>query len=97
MRSGLPEGLLVATVTWGWFHPTVSYYFHGREVRFTRQFMIIIIIINTTKAPIDVEGREVGYPTVYDGYMVWYIVGFYVRYNHFNIYDYCIFMIIFTT
>ena len=34
----------------------------------------IIIIITTT--PIDVEGREVGYPTVYDGYMVQYIVGF---------------------
>ena len=36
-------------------------------------------------------------PTVYEGYMVWYIVGFSVSYNHFNIYGYCIFMIIFTT
>ena len=35
----------------------------------------IIIIITTT--PFDVEGREVGYSTVYDGYMVWYIVGLY--------------------
>ena len=52
----------------------VIYYFHGREVRFTRRFIIIIIII--TMAPFDVEGREVGYPTVYDGYMVWYIVDF---------------------
>ena len=43
-----------------------------REVRFTRQFIIIII----TTAPIDVEGCEVGHPTVYDGYMVRYIVGF---------------------
>ena len=32
-----------------------------------------------------------------DGYMVRYIVGFSVSYNHFYIYGYCIFMIIFTT
>ena len=51
----------------------VIYYFHGHEVGFTRRFIIIIIIITT--APFEVEGREVGYPTVYDGYMVWYIVG----------------------
>ena len=43
-----------------------------REVGFTRRFIIIII----TMAPIDVEGREVGHPTVYDGYMVRYMVGF---------------------
>ena len=35
--------------------------------------------------PFKVESCEVGYSTVYDGYMVWYIVGFGVRYNHFNI------------
>ena len=50
----------------------VIYYFHGCEVRFSWRFIIIII----TTTPFDVEGREVGYPTVYDGYMVWYIVGF---------------------
>ena len=54
----------------------VIYYFHGREVVFTLRFKIIIIIIITTTTPIDVEGRKVGYPTVYDGYMVRYIVGF---------------------
>ena len=47
----------------------VIYYFHGREVEFTRRFITSVI----TTAPIDVEGREVGYPTVYDGYMVRYI------------------------
>ena len=56
--------------------------FHGREVGFTRRFIIIII----TTAPFEVEGREVGYPTVYEGYMVWYIVSVCVNYNHFNIY-----------
>ena len=50
----------------------VIYYFHGREVGFTRRFIINII----TTTPFEVECREVGYPTVYDGYMVWYIVGF---------------------
>ena len=50
----------------------VMYYFYGREVGFTQWFIIIII----TTEPFNVEGREVGYPTVYDGYMVWYIVGF---------------------
>ena len=50
----------------------VIYYFHSREVGFTRRFIIIII----TTTPFEVEGREVGYPMVYDGYMVWYIVGF---------------------
>ena len=50
----------------------VIYYFHGREVGITRRFIIIII----TTTPFDVEGREVGYPTVYDGYMVRYIVEF---------------------
>ena len=45
----------------GWFHPTVTYYFHGHEVGFIRRFIIIIIITTT---PFDVEGREVGYPTV---------------------------------
>ena len=50
----------------------VIYYFHGREVGFTRRFIIII----TTTAPFNVEGREVGYPTVYDGYMVRDTVGF---------------------
>ena len=56
--------------------------FHGREVGFTRRFIVIII----TMAHFEVEGREVGYPTVYEGYMVWYIVGVYVNYNHFIIY-----------
>ena len=56
--------------------------FHGREVGFTRRFIIIII----TTTPFEVEGLEVGYPTVYEGYMVWYIVGVCVSYNHFNIY-----------
>ena len=50
----------------------VIYYFHGREVGFTRRFIIIII----TTTPFKVESREVGYPTVYEGYMVWYIIGF---------------------
>ena len=86
VRSILPDGLLVVTVSCGWFHPTVIYYFHGREVGITRRFIIIII----TTAPFDVEGREVGYPTIYDGYMVRYIVEFLVSYNHFNIYGYCI-------
>ena len=58
--------------------------FHGHEVGFTRQFIIVIIIITTTT--FEVEGREVGYPTVYEGYMVWYIVGVCVSYNHFNTY-----------
>ena len=44
----------------------VTYYFYGREVGFTRRFIIIII----TTAPFDVEGREVGYPTVMMG--IWY-------------------------
>ena len=48
----------------------VIYYFHSREVGITQRFIIIII----TTAPFDVESREVGYPTVYDGYMVRYIV-----------------------
>ena len=51
----------------------VIYYFHGREVGFTRRFIVIIII---TTVPFDGEGREVGYPTVYNRYMVWYIIGF---------------------
>ena len=55
--------------------------FRGREVGFTQRFIIII-----TTAPFEVEGREVGYPTVYEGYIVWYIVGVCVNYNHFNIY-----------
>ena len=46
--------------------------FHGREVGFTRRFIIIIII---TTAPFEVGGHEVGYLTIYEGYMVWYIVG----------------------
>ena len=50
-----------------------------------------------TATPFEVKGHEVGYSTVYDGYMVWYIVGFGVSYNHFNIYGYCIYVIIFTT
>ena len=50
----------------------VIYYFHGRGIGFTRRVIIIII----TTIPLEVEGREVGYSTVYDGYMVWYIVGF---------------------
>ena len=57
--------------------------FHSREVGFTRRFIIIIIITTT---PFEVEGREVGYPTVYEGYIVWYIVGVCVSYNYFNIY-----------
>ena len=40
----------------------------------------IIIIITTT--PFEVEGREVGCPTVYEVYMVRYIVGFCVNNNH---------------
>ena len=40
--------------------------------RVYRRFIIIII----TTTPFEVEGHEVGYPTVYDGYMVRYIVGF---------------------
>ena len=50
----------------------VIYYFHDREVGFTRRFIVIIIITTT---PFDVEGHEVGYSTIYDGYMVWYIIG----------------------
>ena len=75
VRSGLSNGLL------HWFcHGVVRlvssndyiYYFHGREGGFTRQFIIIII----TTTLFNVESREVGYPTVYDGYMIRYIVGF---------------------
>ena len=40
--------------------------------RIYRRFIIIII----TMTPFDVGGREVGRPTIYEGYMVWYIVGF---------------------
>ena len=40
--------------------------FHSREVGFTRRFIIIII----TTTPFDVEGREVGYPTIMMG--IWY-------------------------
>ena len=66
--------------------------FHGREVGFTRRFIIIIIIIVIiiiiiiTTTPFEVEGCKVRYPTVYEGYMVWYIVGVCVSDNHFNIY-----------
>ena len=42
-------------------------------------------------------GTSLVYGMVHHLYMVWYIVGFRVSYNHFNIYGYCIFMIIFTT
>ena len=45
----------------------VIYYFHGREVGFTRRFIIIVII---TTAPFDIEGREVGYLTVMMS--IWY-------------------------
>ena len=44
----------------------VTYYFHGREVGFTRRFIIIII----TTAPFDVKSRGVGYPTVMMS--IWY-------------------------
>ena len=44
-------------------------------MRSGHRLFIIIIIITT---PFEVEGREVGSPTVYEGYMVRYIVGFYV-------------------
>ena len=40
--------------------------------------------------PVDVGGRDVGCPTVYKGYMVRYIVGLLVSYNHFNFYGYCV-------
>ena len=40
--------------------------FHGRKVGFTRRFIIIIIIIIITTTPFEVEGREVGYSTVYE-------------------------------
>ena len=43
-----------------------------------RRFIIIII----TTTPFEVEGREVGCPTVYEVYMVRYIVGFCVSNNH---------------
>ena len=62
------------------------YCLHSHDVGITRRFIschgvvksglldrFIIIIITT--ASIDVEGREVRYPMVYDGYMVRYIVG----------------------
>ena len=61
------------------------YCFHSHDVEITQRFIsfhgvvrsslldrFIIIIITTM--PIDVEGREVGYPTVYDGYMVRYML-----------------------
>ena len=71
-------------------------YFHGREVGFIQRLYIIsttvrsgyrrFIIIIITTTPFDVEGREVGCPTVYEGflwydtslvYMVWYIIDLY--------------------
>ena len=36
-----------------------------------RRFIVIII----TTTPFEVEGREVGYPTIYDEYMVRYMMG----------------------
>ena len=39
VMSGLPKGLLVATVSSGWFHPTVIYCLHDRDVGFTRRFI----------------------------------------------------------
>ena len=38
-----------------------------------------------------------GSPTVYDGYMVWYIVDFGVRCNYFDTYGFGTFMVFFTT
>ena len=63
------------------------YYFHSREVGFTRRFIVIIyyfhgrevgftrrcIITIITTTPFDVEGREVGIPRFMMG--IWYIVG----------------------
>ena len=38
-----------------------------------------------------------GCPTVYEVYMVRYIVGLRLKYKHLNIFGYGIFMVIFTT
>ena len=45
-----------------------------------RRFIIIII----TTTPFEVEGREVGSPTVYEVYMVRYIVSLCVSNNPFS-------------
>ena len=85
--SGLPEGLLVCHGVVRLDPSNKSYIiFHSRDVGFTRRLLSchgavklglpdMFIIITITTTPIDVEGREVGCPTVYDGYMVRYIAG----------------------
>ena len=75
VRSGLPDRFI--TLVLPRFVRLVSsngyiYYFHDREVGFTRRFIIIIIITS----PFEVEGREVGVSHGLCGYMVRYIVGF---------------------
>ena len=56
-------------VSWGWLHPTVIYYFHGREVGFTRRFGILGFATVTRgwfhpTVICYLHGREVGLPTV---------------------------------
>ena len=72
--------------------------------RFTQRFISCHVMAGSTwrfischVITIYVGGREVKCPTVYEGYMVRYIVGFRVSYNHFNNYGYCVYMIICTT
>ena len=73
MRSGLPEGFIVLDLPWcrevGFIQ---RLYVISMAVRSGHQRFIIIIITTT---PFEVEGREVGYPTVYDEYMVRYMMG----------------------
>ena len=73
MRSGSPECLhrvchgVVRLVS------SNGYIFFPRPLgRVYRRFIIDII----TTTPLEVEGREVGYSTVYERYIVWYMVGF---------------------
>ena len=73
MRSGLPEGFIVLDLPWCHEVGFIQWlYVISTAVRSGHQRFIIIIITTT---PFEVEGREVGYPTVYDEYMVRYMMG----------------------
>ena len=39
VMSRLPEGLFVDTISRGWLYPTVTYYYHDRDVGTTRRFI----------------------------------------------------------
>ena len=72
------------TVSWGWFHPTVIYYFHGREVGFIRRFII-------TTIPFCLRVVRWVYPRFMVG--IWYgtLWVIWENYNYSIIYGCCIF------